>query len=208
MTSTPTTAARDKLRDAQQRAGDLRSKVAELWSTAESGGEVDAVAVTTAEAELSVADRMTPSLQRLAQAEVVAEQQAAWEEVETATLAEHKRLSAQFLDQLDAARVAVTAVATSAEALHHHLAGFTGDPRRPPKRGADGTVQGLLGSWERSNIGGQQMYAPSGVDTVLTVAAEEVDRLTNGRGDSLVVAQLHHVRASTHFPSDPRKATP
>jgi len=208
MTSTPTTAARDKLRDAQQRAGDLRARIAEFWAVAESGGEVDAVAVTTAEAELNVADRMTPSLQRLAQAEVAAEQQAAWAEVEADTLARYKRLSAQFLDGLDTARASMTELANQAEALHAHLDGFTGDPRRPPKRGPDGTVQGLLGSWERSTISGVTMHAPTGVDVVLSVAAEEVDRLTNGRGDSLVVAQLHHVRASTKFPADNRKATP
>jgi len=202
---TTTTPARDRLAANHQKAGDLRGRIAELWATAERGEEVDPAAITTAEAEVAVADRLTAVLQRAALAEQVAEQQAAWEEVETATLAEHKRLSAQFLDQLDAARDAVTELATSAAALHAHLAAFTGDQRRPPKLGPDGTVQSLLGGWERSTIGGQQMHAPTGVDVVLTVAAEEVDRLTNGRGDSLVVAQLHHVRASTRFPTDPRK---
>jgi len=202
-----TTTARDRLRDAQQKAVDLRGRVAQLWSDAEAGKEIDPAAVTTAEAELSVADRMTPSLQRLAQAEVVAEQQAAWEEVETATLAEHRELAANFHDALADARTAVTAVATSAEALHAHLDGYVRDQRRPPKLGADGTPQQLLGGWERSNIGGVQMLAPTAVDTVLTVAAEEVDRLTNGRGDSPVVQQLGRIRAATVFPADTRKAT-
>lgn len=205
MTSTPTTAARDRLRDAQAKAGALRSRVAEFWATAESGGEVDAVAVTTAEAELNVADRMTPSLQRLAQAEVAAEQSARWEEVETATLAEHKRLSAQFLDQLDAARASMTELANQAEALHHHLDGFVADPRRPPKRGPDGTVQSLLGSWERSTIGGVTMRAPTGVDTVLVVAAEAVEHLTGGRANTPLAEQLRRIRAATTFPTDNRK---
>jgi len=204
---TAPTTARDRLQAAQQKAGDLRGRVAQLWADAEAGKEIDPAAVTAAEAELNVADRMTPSLQRLAQAEQVAETEAVWAEVETAALAAYQRLAADFLDRLDAARAAMTTAATAAEKLHHHLAAFVADQRRPAKRGPDGTVQSLLGSWERSNIGGQQMYAPTGVDVVLTVAAEEVDRLTNGRGDSLVVAQLHHVRASTKFPSDPRKAT-
>jgi len=204
--STPTTTpARDRLAANHQKAGDLRGRIAELWATAESGGEADPAAITAAEAEVAVADRLTAVLQRAAQAEVVAEQQAAWEQVEADTLAEHKRLSAQFLDQLDDARAAMTTAATAAEKLHHHLAAFTGDPRRPPKLGPDGTPQQLLGGWERSTVHGQQMYAPGAVDVVLTVAAEEVDRLTNGRGDSLVVAQLHHVRASTKFPTDNRK---
>jgi hypothetical protein len=205
MTTPTSTPARDRLAANHRKAGDLRGRVAQLWSDAEAGKDVDPAEVTAAEQELSVADRLTAVLQRAALAEQVAEQQAAWEEVETATLAEHKRLSAQFLDQLDAARAAMTAVASSAEKLHHHLAAFTGDPRRPPKLGPDGTPQQLLGGWERSTVHGQQMYAPGAVDVVLTVAAEEVDRLTNGRGDSLVVAQLHHVRASTKFPTDNRK---
>lgn len=206
--STPTTTARDKLRDAQAKAGALRSRVAELWADAERGEEIDPTAVTAAEQELSVADRLTPTLTRLAQAEQVAETEATWAEVETATLAKYQAMSADLLDQLDAARAAVTELATSAEALHAHLQAFTSDQRRAPKLGPDGTVQGLLGSWERSNIHGVQMLAPSAVDAVLTIAAEEVDRLTNGRGDGLVVAQLHHVRVSTKFPADNRKATP
>ncbi len=202
-----TTTARDRLAANHQKAGDLRSKVAQLWAGAERGEEIDPAAVTAAEQESDVSDRMLPALTRLAQAEVAAEQQAAWERVETDTLAEHRELSANFYDALDAARAAMTAAATSAEALHAHLDGYVRDQRRPPTV-IDGTPQAVLSGWQRSNIGGQQMYAPTGVDTVLTVAAEEVDRLTHGRGDSLVVAQLHHVRASTHFPSDPRKATP
>jgi len=81
--STPTTTARDRLRDAQAKAGALRARVAELWSEAESGGEVDPAAVTVAEQELSVADRLTPTLTRLAQAEQVAETEAVWAEVAT-----------------------------------------------------------------------------------------------------------------------------
>jgi len=202
--NTPTTTARDKLRDAQQRAGDLRSKVAQLWSDAEAGKEIDPAAVTTAEAELSVADRMTPSLQRLAQAEQVAETEAKWSTVEADALAQYKTLAADLLDQLDAARDAVTAVATAAEKLHHHLAAFTGDPRRPPKM-VDGTVQQLLGSWERSTIGGVTMRAPSAVDAVLVVAAEAVEHLTGGRGDTPVVEQLRRIRSATKFPTDNRK---
>jgi len=203
--STPTTTARDKLRDAQQRAGDLRGRVAQLWSDAEAGKDVDPAEVTGAEQESDVSDRMLPALTRLAQAEVAAEQQAAWERVETDTLAEHRELAASFHDQLDGARAAATAVATSAEALHRHLDGFVADPRRPPKLGADGTVQQLLGSWERSNIHGVQMLAPSAVDVVLTVAAEQVEQLTGGRGDTPVVAQLRRIRASIRFPADNRK---
>ncbi len=205
MNTTSTTTARDKLRDDQQRAGDLRSKVAQLWATAESGGEVDAVAVTTAEAELNVADRMTPSLQRLAQAEQVAETEAKWATVEADALAQYKTLAASFLDRLDAARAAMTTAATAAEALHAHLAAFTGDPRRPPKRGADGTVQGLLGSWERSTISGVQMLAPTAVDAVLSIAAEAVEHLTGGRANTPLAEQLRRIRAATHFPTDPRK---
>lgn len=205
---TAPTTARDRLQANQQNAGDLRGRIAELWAAAEAGGEADPAAITAAEAEVAVADRLTAVLQRAAQAEVVAEQQAAWEQVESDILAEYQVMSADFHDALDAARAAVTELANQAEALHNRLAAFTADPRRPPKLGADGTVQQLLGSWERSNIHGVQMLAPTGVDVVLSVAAEEVDRLTNGRGDSLVVAQLHHVRASTKFPADNRKATP
>jgi len=201
----PTTTARDKLRDAQAKAGALRSRVAELWAGAERGEEIDPAEVTAAEQESDVSDRMLPALTRLAQAEVAAEQQAAWEQVETDTLAEHRELAASFHDALDAARAAMTAAATSAEALHHHLQAFTSDQRRPPKMGADGTVQGLLGGWERSNIHGVQLLAPSAVDAVLTIAAEEVEHLTGGRGDSAVVEQLRRIRAATTFPTDNRK---
>jgi len=200
----PTTTARDKLRDAQAKAGALRARVAELWAGAERGEEVDAALITAAEAEVAVIDRMTAVLQRAAQAEVVAEQNATWQGIETDALAEHRELAANFHDALDTARAAMTAVATSAEALHAHLDGYVRDQRRPPTV-IDGTPQAVLSGWQRSNIHGVQMYAPTGVDTVLTVAAEEVDRLTNGRGDSLVVAQLHHVRASIRFPTDNRK---
>ncbi len=205
---TAPTTARDRLRDAQAKAGDLRSKVAQLWAGAERGEQIDPAEVTVAEQESDVSDRMLPALTRLAQAEQVAETAAVWAEVETAALAEYQVMSADLLDRLDTARASMTDLASSAEKLHHHLATFTSDPRRPPKLGPDGTPQQLLGGWERSTVHGQQMYAPGAVDVVLTIAAEEVDRLTNGRGDSLVVAQLHHVRASTRFPSDPRKATP
>jgi len=203
--SSPTTTARDRLRDAQAKAGALRARVAELWSAAESGGEVDPAAVTVAEQELSVADRLTPTLTRLAQAEQVAETEAVWAEVETAALAEYQVMSADLLDRLDAARDAVTELATSAEALHAHLDGFTGDPRRPPKLGADGTVQGLLGGWERSTVSGVTMRAPSAVDAVLAVAAEEVEQITGGRGNTPVVEQLRRIRANTTFPTDNRK---
>lgn len=204
---TAPTTARDKLRDAQAKAGDLRGRVAQLWAGAERGEEVDPAAVTAAEQELSVADRLTPTLTRLAQAEQVAETEAVWAEVETAALAEHRELAANFHDALDAARAAMTAAATSAEALHHHLQAFTSDQRRPPKLGADGTPQQLLGGWERSNVGGVQMLAPTAVDTVLTVAAEEVEHLTGGRANTPLAEQLRRIRASTKFPTDTRKAT-
>jgi len=203
--STPTTTARDRLRDAQSKAGALRARVAELWAGAERGEQIDPAEVTAAEQESDVSDRMLPALTRLAQAEQVAETEAVWAEVETAALAEHRELAANFHDALDAARAAMTAAATSAEALHHHLQAFTSDQRRPPKLGADGTPQQLLGGWERSNVGGVQMLAPTAVDTVLSVASEQVEHLTGGRGDSPVVQQLGRIRAATTFPADNRK---
>ncbi len=203
--STPTTTARDKLRDAQAKAGALRTRVSELWAGAERGEEIDPAAVTAAEAEVTVIDRMTAVLQRAAQAEVVAEQNATWQGIETDALAEHRELAANFHDALDTARAAMTAVASSAEALHAHLAAFTGDPRRPPKLGADGTPQQLLGGWERATVSGVTMRAPTGVDTVLSVASEQVEQLTGGRGDSAVVEQLRRLRAATTFPTDNRK---
>jgi len=203
--STPTTIARDRLRDAQQKAGDLRSRIAELWADAESGGEADPAAITTAEAEVAVADRLTAVLQRAALAEQVAEQQAAWEQVESDILAEYQVMSADLLDGLDTARASMTELANQAEALHAHLAAFVADPRRPPKLGPDGTVQQLLGSWERSTISGVTMRAPSGVDAVLAVAAEEVERLTGGRANTPLAEQLRRIRAATTFPTDNRK---
>jgi len=205
MTTTTTTPARDRLAANHQKAGDLRGRIADLWATAESGGEVDPAAITAAEAEVAVADRLTAVLQRAAQAEVVAEQNATWQGIETDALAKHRELAANFHDALDAARAAVAALASSAEALHAHLAAFTGDPRRPPKLGADGTPQQLLGGWERATVSGVTMRAPTGVDTVLSVASEQVEHLTGGRGDSPVVQQLGRIRAATTFPADNRK---
>ncbi len=207
MTTPTSTPARDRLAANHQKAGDLRGRIAQLWATAERGEEVNAAEVTTVEAELSVADRLTPTLTRLAQAEQVAETEAAWAEVETATLAEHKRLAADFLDGLDTARASMTELANQAEALHAHLAAFTSDQRRPPKRGPDGTVQALLGGWERSTVSGVTMRAPGAVDTVLSIASEQVEQLTGGRGDSPVVQQLRRIRAATVFPAGNRKAT-
>jgi len=203
--STPTTTARDRLRDAQAKAGALRARVAELWSEADAGKDVDPAEVTGAEQESDVSDRMLPALTRLAQAEQVAETAAVWAEVETAALAEYQVMSADLLDGLDTARASMTELANQAEALHAHLAAFVADPRRPPKLGPDGTAQQLLGSWERSTVNGQRMYAPGAVDAVLTVAAEQVEQLTGGRGDSAVVEQLRRIRSATTFPTDNRK---
>jgi len=202
--STPTTTARDKLRDAQAKAGDLRGRVAALWAGAERGEEIDPAAVTAAEQESDVSDRMLPALTRLAQAEVAAEQSARWEEVETATLAKYQVMSADLLDRLDAARASMTDLASSAEKLHHHLDGFVADQRRPPTV-IDGTPQAVLSGWQRSTVNGVTMRAPGAVDAVLTIASEQVEQLTGGRGDSPVVQQLRRIRASTRFPADNRK---
>ena len=202
MNTTSTTTARDKLRDAQQRAGDLRSKVAQLWATAESGGEVDAVAVTTAEAELSVADRLTPTLTRLAQAEVVAEQNATWQGIETDALAEHRELSANFHDALDAARAAVAALVEQAVQMDQHAERFRLDQRRPPTLGPDGITPQERVDRSRTTTGGTIRGVSAG-DVVASLAADGLDQL--GGRDTPMRAQLRQLRTNTTLPADNRK---
>jgi len=204
---TAPTTARDRLRDAQAKGGDLRGRVAELWAGAERGEEVDPAAVTAAEQELSVADRMTPSLQRLAQAEQVAEQHANWEIVETNALTEYQRLADDFEAAYDAANSAMTELADQAVGIHHHVDQFVRDPRRPPKLGPDGTPQIIFATGERSTISGKQMFGPLPTDVLAAATADTLDHLaelTGNRTPGPLRQQLDRIRASTNLP---RKAT-
>jgi len=203
MTSTPTTTARDRLRDAQQRAGDLRARVAELWAGAERGEQIDPAAVTAAEAELNVADRMTPSLQRLAQAEQVAETEAVWAEVEADTLARYKTLAANHQAAYAAATAALAELADQAVGIHHHVDQFVRDPRRPPKLGVDGTPQTIYATGERATVAGVQMRGPLPTDVLATATATALDHLadvTGPRTPGPLRQQLDRIRSSTQLP--------
>ncbi len=206
MTTPTSTPARDRLAANHQKAGDLRGRIAELWATAESGGEADPAAITAAEAEVTVTDRLTAVLQRAAQAEVVAEQHANWEIVETATLAEYQRLAGDFQAAYAAATAALAELADQAVGLHHHVDQFVRDQRRPPKMIGD-TQQTIFATGERATVAGVQMRGPLPTDVLAAATATALDHLadvTGPRTPGPLRQQLDRIRASTQLP---RKAT-
>jgi len=204
---TTTTPARDRLAANHQKAGDLRGRIAELWATAEAGGEADPAAITAAEAEVAVADRLTAVLQRAALAEQVAEQHAVWAEVEADTLAEYQRLADDFHVAYAAANSAMTELADQAVGLHHHVDQFVRDQRRPPKLGVDGTPQTIYATGERATVAGVQMRGPLPTDVLAAATATALDHLaevTGPRTPGPLRQQLDRIRASTQLP---RKTT-
>lgn len=166
------TSARDKLAAAQAHAAELRATVAQLWAAAEAGQEVDAAQIVQAEAEAAVSDKMSPALQRLAQAEQQAESEAAWQVIEQGGFAQHQQLAAGFHDKLNAARLAMAEVVDSAVELDAHLQAFKLDQRRPPVL-VDGFPQEHT---DRSMVGGQRLQCPGPGDVVLALAADGLDR--------------------------------
>ncbi len=198
----PTTTARDKLRDAQAKAGALRSKVAQLWATAEAGGEVDPSAIVTAESEVVIVEKLTPALTRLAQAETRAEQNATWQGIETDALAKHRELAANFHDALDAARAAVAALVEQAVQMDQHAERFRLDQRRPPTLGPDGITPQERVDRSRTTTGGTIRGVGAG-DVVASLAADGLDQL--GGRDTPMRAQLRQLRTNTTLPADNRK---
>jgi len=207
MTTPTSTPARDRLAANHQKAGDLRGRIAELWATAERGEEVDPAAITTAEAEVAVADRLTAVLQRAALAEQVAETEAKWATVEADALAQYKTLAANHQAAYAAATAALAELADQAVGIHHHVDQFVRDPRRPPKLGVDGTPQTIYATGERATVAGVQMRGPLPTDVVAAATADTLDHLaerTGQRTPGPLRQQLDRIRASTQLP---RKAT-
>ncbi len=202
MTTTTTTPARDRLAANHQKAGDLRSRIAELWADAESGGEADPTAITAAEAEVAVADRMTAVLQRAALAEQVAETEAVWAEVEADTLARYKTLAADFHSAYDTATAALAELADQAVTINRHVDQFVGDGRRPPKM-IGGTPQTIYATGERATVAGVQMRGPLPTDVLAAATADTLDHLaevTGQRTPGPLRQQLDRIRASTQLP--------
>jgi len=197
------TQARDKLQAAQQRMGELQIKLAALWTAGDAGEDVDVDDITRTQTALTVAERLNPSLQRLAQAEQQAEHEAAWQTIETEVLAEHRKLAAEFHQRLDTARAALAEVVDAALAVDHHYESFRRDARRPPVFGADGTQQ----LHERHDVAvGQQLHTAPAGDLLLALASDGLDRAAaNGlRAWGQYKQQFDIVRSNMVLPTDPR----
>jgi len=197
------TNARDKLAAAHTQRSDLQVKLAALWATAEAGGEADVDAITSTQTALAVAERVTPSLQKLAIAEQQAEHEAQWQIIETEVLAEHRKLAAEFHQRLDTARAALAEVVDAALAVDHHYESFRRDARRPPVYSADGTQQ----LHERHDVAvGQQLHTAPAGDLLLALASDGLDRAAaNGlRAWGQYKQQFDIVRSNMVLPTDPR----
>jgi len=197
------TNARDKLAAAHAQRSDLQVKLANLWATAEAGGEADVDAITSTQTALAVAERVTPSLQKLAIAEQQAEHEAQWQTIETEVLAEHRKLAAEFHQRLDTARVALAEVVDAALAVDRQYESFRRDARRPPVYSSDGTQQ----LHERHDVAaGQQLHTASAGDLLLALASDGLDRAAaNGlRAWGQYKQQFDIVRSNMVLPTDPR----
>jgi len=197
------TTARDKLQAAQQRMGELQIKLAALWAAGDAGEDVDVDDITRTQTALTVAERLNPSLQRLAQAEQQAEHEAAWQTIEAETLDEHQRLAAEFHQRLDTAREALAEVVDAALAVDRQYEGFRRDARRPPVYSADGTQQ----LHERHDVAvGQQLHTAPAGDLLLALASDGLDRAAaNGlRAWGQYKQQFDIVRSNMVLPTDPR----
>jgi len=197
------TNARDKLQAAQQRMGELQIKLAALWAAGDAGEDVDLDDITRTQTALTVAERLNPSLQRLAQAEQQAEHEAAWQTIEAETLDEHRKLAAEFHQRLDTARAALSEVVDAALAVDRQYEGFRRDARRPPVYSADGTQQ----LHERHDVAvGQQLHTAPAGDLLLALASDGLDRAAaNGlRAWGQYKQQFDIVRSNMVLPTDPR----
>jgi len=197
------TQARDKLQAAHTQLSELQVKLAALWATAEAGGEADVDAITSTQTALAVAERVTPSLQKLAIAEQQAEHEAAWQTIEAETLAEHRKLAAEFHQRLDTARAALAEVVDAALAVDRQYEGFRRDARRPPVYSADGIQQ----LHERHDVAvGQQLHTAPAGDLLLALASDGLDRAAaNGlRAWGQYKQQFDIVRSNMVLPTDPR----
>jgi len=197
------TQARDKLQAAHAQLGDLQVKLANLWATAEAGGEADVDAITSTQTALAVAERVGPSLQKLAIAEQQAEHEAQWQTIETEVLAEHRKLAASFHAAFDAARASMTELVDRAVDVDHHYESFYRDARRPPVYGSDGTQQ----LHERHDLAvGQQLHGAGAGDVILALAADGLDRAAADgvRAWGQYHEQFRMVRSNLTLPTDPR----
>ena len=130
-TTDDTRAARERLAGLHSRMTELRTTISTVMARATAGESVDLLDISSAEAALSVAERILPSAQALAQAEAQAEQQAQWEPRETAALVEHHERAGDLHDKIDATRAALTEVVAAGVELNRAHRRYSTDPTRP-----------------------------------------------------------------------------